>query len=316
MKHERIVCKNVDSGKRIDVFLFENSITASRSSAAELVLAGNVLLNGGKCKKSDIVNEGDVIDITLPALKELAARPEDIKIDIVYEDEHLLVVNKQKGMVVHPAPGNETGTLVNALLSHCKGSLSGINGIVRPGIVHRLDKDTSGLLIVAKTDKAHLKLAEQISKHTFKRQYEGVVFGSFREQSGVISLPVSRSKKDRKKMAVVLSGKQAVTEYQTIAVYGEHGVRYSHMRFVLKTGRTHQIRVHCAASGHPVAGDRVYGNAARDKKFFSLLEGQCLHAACIGFIHPETGEYVEFQAEFPEYFTQVLTRLQSWDRIL
>ena len=316
MKSERLVCKDNDSGKRIDVFLYDNKISPSRSSASVLIAGENVLINGEKCKKSDTVKKGDVVDVKFPVLKELTARPEDIKINIIYEDEFLLVVNKQKNMVVHPAPGNETGTLVNALLAHCKDGLSGINGIIRPGIVHRLDKDTSGLLIVAKTDKAHLKLAEQISKHTFKRMYEGVVFGSFQNPSGIINLPISRSIRDRKKMAVVQTGRESITEYQTIAVYSTHGVRYSHMSFMLKTGRTHQIRVHCAALGHPVAGDRVYGNAARDKKYFPTLQGQCLHAVCIGFIHPETGEYLEFRTDYPAYFAQVLTKLQTWDKII
>ena len=223
---------------------------------------------------------------------------------IVYEDDALLVVDKPKGMVVHPAPGNPDGTLVNALLYHCGDSLSGINGVIRPGIVHRIDKDTSGLLVVAKNDKAHIALQEQIQSHSFTREYRAVVHGNFREDSGTIDAPIGRNPKDRKKMAVTTQhSRPAVTHFEVLERYRD----YNYIKCRLETGRTHQIRVHMAYRGHPVAGDLVYGPSNTPKS----LQGQCLHAGLIGFIHPETGEYMEFTSELPETFTKFLRGLQS-----
>ncbi|MBO5908714.1 MAG: RluA family pseudouridine synthase, partial [Clostridia bacterium] len=216
-------------------------------------------------------------------------------LDIVYEDEELLVVNKPKGMVVHPAPGNPDGTLVNALLFHCQGKLSGINGVMRPGIVHRIDKDTSGLLIVAKTDFSHKILAEQIKEHSFTREYSAIVYGNVKNDSGTVNAPIGRDPKNRQRMAIVyVNSKKAVTHYNVV----ERLNGFTHMRFRLETGRTHQIRVHTASIGHPIAGDSLYG----PKKVITELQGQCLHAGKIGFIHPKTQEYLEFSSPLPEYF--------------
>ncbi len=289
-------------GERIDKFLSVFVENSSRNSIQKLIESGNVLVNGEPTNKKYKVSADDEIIMRTGELKPLDAEPENIPLDIVYEDEHLLVVNKPRGMVVHPAPGNYTGTLVNALLYHCKDSLSGINGILRPGIVHRIDKDTSGLLIVAKNDKAHLGLAEQIKEHSFTREYNAVIVGHLKEQSGTVSAPIGRNPKDRKKMCVTqTNSKNAVTHYNVIEEYNG----YSHVELKLETGRTHQIRVHMAHLGHPVAGDFVYGN---DKKS-SYLNGQCLHAIKIGFVHPITQEYLEFTSDLPDYFKDFLNKL-------
>ncbi len=288
------------SGARLDKFISEQAESLTRSAAAGLIENGAVLVNGEAKPKNYKLRSGDVIDIEIPEPKELDAVPQDIPIEIVYEDESLLVVNKPKGMVVHPAAGNPDGTLVNALLFHCKGRLSSINGVIRPGIVHRIDKNTSGLLIVAKTDDAHNFLAAQIKEHSFTREYEAIVVGRFKEPSGTIDAPIGRSKYDRKKMCVTeQNSRHAVTHYETVAEFGN----CSHIRFRLETGRTHQIRVHCAYMGHPVYGDDVYGKAVKG------VDGQCLHAKKIGFIHPETHEYMEFDSELPEYFQKILRKL-------
>ena len=288
------------SGARLDKFISEQAESLTRSAAAGLIENGAVLVNGEAKPKNYKLRSGDVIDIEIPEPKELDAVPQDIPIEIVYEDESLLVVNKPKGMVVHPAAGNPDGTLVNALLFHCKGRLSSINGVIRPGIVHRIDKNTSGLLIVAKTDDAHNFLAAQIKEHSFTREYEAIVVGRFKEPSGTIDAPIGRSKYDRKKMCVTeQNSRHAVTHYETVAELEN----CSHMRFRLETGRTHQIRVHCAYMGHPVYGDDVYGKAVKG------VDGQCLHAKKIGFIHPETHEYMEFDSELPEYFQKILRKL-------
>ena len=240
----------------------------------------------------------------MPDAKPLEAEPQDIPLDIVYEDSDLLVVNKPKGMVVHPANGNPDGTLVNALLYHCGDSLSGINGVIRPGIVHRIDKDTSGLLIVAKNDMAHVSLAEQIKEHSFSRAYEAVVYGNIKEDKITVNQPIGRSPKDRKKMAVTLkNSKNATTHFEVLERFG----KFTHVRCTLETGRTHQIRVHCAHIGHPVAGDEVYG----PKRVITSLHGQCLHAKHIGFVHPRTNEWLEFESELPEYFTSFLNKLKG-----
>ena len=291
------------SGKRLDVWLAE-AAEISRSRAQQLIEGGEVLINGKVAKKRDMVFQGDEVTYEIPEPEEIEAIPQDLPITIVYEDDHLLVVDKPQGMVVHPAPGNPDGTLVNALLYHCKGRLSSINGMVRPGIVHRIDKDTSGLLIVAKTDEAHRGLAEQIAVHSFVRRYEAVCVGSFREEAGTVNAPIGRSKTDRKKMAVTQeNSKPAVTHYR---VLGEtKNKMYSHLELTLETGRTHQIRVHMAYMGHPVAGDPVYGS----EKHRLGLSGQCLFAKFIQFTHPVTGAVLAFEADRPQFLRETLQKL-------
>jgi 23S rRNA pseudouridine1911/1915/1917 synthase len=301
MTTETLVAEH--GGLRLDAFVCEQ-LSLSRSLSATLIEEGNVLLNGKTSKKRAIVNIGDEIVIEMPELREIEAVPQDIPIEVVYEDDDLLVVNKPKGMVVHPAPGNNDGTLVNALLYHCKGKLSGINGIIRPGIVHRIDKDTSGLLVVAKNDIAHNGLAEQIKEHSFTRQYEAIVYGNVKNEKGTVDAPIGRDPKNRQRMAVVyVNSKPAVTHYEVLKRFEG----FTFMRFRLETGRTHQIRVHMASIGHPLAGDPVYG----PKKVITELDGQCLHAGLIGFIHPTTGEYMEFTSEIPQYFTSYLAKLKE-----
>lgn len=285
--------------QRADKYISDNT-ELSRSFAEELLENGSCLVNGTKCKKNYRVKAGDVVEITLPDMEEPEILPENIPLDIVYEDSDLLVVNKPKGMVVHPAAGHYSGTLVNALMYHCKDSLSGINGVIRPGIVHRIDKDTSGLLIVAKNDTAHNGLAEQIKVHSFTRRYEAVVLGGIKE-NGTVNAHIARHKTDRKKMAVAPDGREAITHYEVIENYG----KYTHLRLILETGRTHQIRVHMAYIGHPVAGDSVYGDGKP-----KWLEGQCLHAREIGFIHPITGKELFFTSPLPEYFEKMLKNIK------
>lgn len=287
------------AGERLDRFLSVQIGDVSRSSIVKLCDMGNVLVNSKPCGKNYKIREKDVITVTVPEPKEMEAKAENIPLDIVYEDNDLLVVNKPKGMVVHPAPGNYSGTLVNALLFHCKDSLSGINGVLRPGIVHRIDKDTSGLLIVAKNDKAHIGLAEQIQVHSFSREYEAVVYGNLKNPQGTVDAPIGRHKTDRKKMCVTAqNSKNAVTHYSL----KEYNNGFSYVSLRLETGRTHQIRVHMAYIGHPVAGDAVYG----PKNVIKSLNGQCLHAKKIGFIHPITGQMMNFDSELPPYFKEFL----------
>ncbi len=294
----------LQEGMRIDVAVTELVEDLTRSGAQRLVQEGLVTVGGTPVGKNYRLRNGDQVQVTVPEPKPMVAEAQNIPLDIVYEDEDLLVVNKPKGMVVHPAPGNPDGTLVNALLYHCQGSLSGINGVLRPGVVHRIDKDTSGLLIVAKNDFAHLKLAEQIKEHSFTREYRAVVHGNLREDSGTIHAPIGRSQKDRKKMAVTdKNSKDAITHYEVLARYSG----FTYIKCRLETGRTHQIRVHMAYLGHPVAGDQVYG----PKNTPTELHGQCLHAGLIGFIHPRTGEYIELEAPLPDYFTKILHALEA-----
>ena len=291
-----------DCGLRIDRFLSDKLDFLTRSAVQKNIDSQNVTVNSCAVNKNYKCRLNDRVEILIPDAVALETKAENIPLDIVYEDSDLLVVNTRKGMVVHPANGNWDGTLVNALLYHCRDSLSGINGVIRPGIVHRIDKDTSGLLIVAKNDAAHLGLAEQIKEHSFSRMYEAVVYGNIKEDGGTVNQPIGRNPKDRKKMAVVQNNaKPAVTHFQVIQRYGE----FTHIRCMLETGRTHQIRVHMAYIGHPLAGDSVYG----PKKVITSLNGQCLHAKLIGFNHPVLNRYMEFDSELPEYFKDFLAKL-------
>lgn len=287
---------------RLDKFLVNELDGFTRNAVSKLIANELVTVNEKCVSKNYKCKAGDSVSVEIPDAVELDVEAENIPLDIVYEDDDLLVVNKPKGMVVHPAPGNYSGTLVNALLYHCKDSLSGINGVIRPGIVHRIDKDTSGLLIVAKNDMAHLDLAQQIKEHSFHRAYQAVAYGNFKDDEGTVNQPIGRHPKDRKKMAVTLkNSKNAVTNYRVINRYD----KFTHIRCVLETGRTHQIRVHMAYIGHPLAGDPVYG----PKKVITELNGQCLHAGEIGFVHPRTKEYMEFKSELPDYFINFLKKL-------
>lgn len=287
---------------RADKWLSEQDCGLTRSGVQRLIGDGKVTVNGCKIRKSCELKDGDIVDVEIPEPVELEATPENIPVEIVYEDDQLLVVNKPKGMVVHPAPGNYTGTLVNALLYQCKGKLSSINGVIRPGIVHRIDKNTSGLLIVAKTDMAHIALAEQIKAHTFTREYYAVICGHLDNSHGIIDAPIGRNPNDRKKMCVTdKNSKPAKTEYFVL----EEFKGYSLVKCKLFTGRTHQIRVHMAWQGHPLYSDNVYGKAEK------MCEGQCLHAKKIGFIHPVDNKYYEFDSELPEYFTRVLDYMRK-----
>lgn len=285
--------------KRLDSFLADN-MDLTRSAVQKLLEGENVTVNGILQGKNYKLKNNDKVIVNVPNPEPLEITAENIPLDIVYEDEFLLVVNKPKGMVVHPAPGNYSGTLVNALMYHCKDSLSGINGVLRPGIVHRIDKDTSGLLIVAKNDLAHNHLAAQIKEHSFTREYEAVVIGTPKANEGLIELPIGRHPVKRKQMAVTYTNsKPAKTKYRVL----QAGDGLAYVRLTLFTGRTHQIRVHMAALGHPVAGDQIYGRAgAKYKK----LCGQCLHAKKIGFIHPATNKYIEFESKLPDYFVDFL----------
>ncbi|MBP3448618.1 MAG: RluA family pseudouridine synthase [Clostridia bacterium] len=288
---------------RVDKYLAEAYPEITRSYMQKLIEEGLVLVNGTPCTKKTAVSEGDVVSFEIPEAKELDVSAEDIPLEIVYEDDSLIVVNKPRGMVVHPANGNQEGTLVNALLHHCKGRLSSINGVIRPGIVHRIDKDTSGILLVAKTDSAHLSLAEQIKEHSVKREYVALLDGVIKHDSGTVNKPIGRSEKDRKKMAITMhNSRNAVTHYEVLERYSG----YCLVKCRLETGRTHQIRVHMASLGHPVTGDSVYG--AKKQKLFQ--RGQLLHAKTIGFIHPESGEYMEFTSQLPEEFQEVLGKLK------
>ena len=296
-----IACER--DGARLDAFLAESLPELSRSFIAGLIDSGSVTLCGKRLKKSYKTAAGDEFTLDLPEPHKLEVGAEDIPLDIVYEDNDVIVVNKPKGMVVHPAPGHSGGTLVNALLNHCGDSLSGINGVIRPGIVHRIDKDTSGLVIAAKNDAAHKFLADQLKDHSLSRVYEAVLVGNLREDSGTVDAPIGRHPTDRKKQAVtVKNSREAITHWEVIARYPG----FTHARMRLETGRTHQIRVHMAHIGHPVLGDTVYGS----KKPVPGLEGQCLHAKKLRFIHPATKEPVELECDLPDYFIKVLNSIK------
>ena len=288
------------AGMRLDKFLSENS-SLSRSYAAKLASDGMVKVNGAYADKKHKLSPGDIITAELPEPEALEAEPQDIPLDIVYEDDSLIVVNKPQGMVVHPAPGNPDGTLVNGLLYHCR--LSGINGVIRPGIVHRIDKDTSGLLVVAKTDAAHEQLSAQLKERKALRQYRCIVNGNIKNDDGTIDAPIGRNPNDRKKMAVVCGGRRAVTHYRVLERFG----RYTYVECTLETGRTHQIRVHMAHIVHSIVGDPVYGS----KKEQFKTNGQLLHAKTIGFVHPETNELMRFDSELPGYFEEILKKLRN-----
>ena len=302
MTEHRLICN--ESGIRLDKFISIADVGLSRSAAVNLIDNSGVTVNEKQVDKKYRLSAGDVVVLQIPDPVAYEAKAENIPLDIVYEDDYLLVVNKPKGMVVHPAAGNYDGTLVNALLYHCGDSLSGINGVLRPGIVHRIDKDTSGLLIVAKNDFAHAHLANQIKDHSFTREYEAVVFGNLKDDKGTVDAPIGRNPNDRKKMCVTAkNSKNAVTHYSVIRRYKG----YTHIKCILETGRTHQIRVHMAYLGHPVAGDNVYGVKNEKVSFV----GQCLHARKIGFIHPKTEKYLEFSSQLPDYFSEFLTKLSN-----
>jgi len=284
---------------RLDAFIAENFENISRSSAVKLIKDGLVLVNGKKAKPSQMLMQNDVLTVDLPEAKPLDVIAENIQLDILFEDNDIIVINKPKGMVVHPAAGNYNGTLVNALLYHCKGSLSGINGVLRPGIVHRIDKDTSGVLVVAKNDIAHTSLASQLAEHSMTRVYNAIAVGNIKEDNFTINAPIGRHPVDRKKMAVTTkNSKEAITHITVL----QRLVKYTFIEAKLETGRTHQIRVHMAYKGHPILGDEMY---AKIKHPFNL-QGQSLHAKLLGFKHPTTGEYMEFDTPLPKYFSKIL----------
>jgi len=300
-KKEFLVDKD-SVNKRIDVFIAENMNDKSRSYVKNLILKESITVNGQIKKSNYKVKENDLIEVTIPDNELLNVEPEDIPLDIVYEDKDVIVVNKPQGMVVHPAPGNYNNTLVNALLFHCK-DLSGINGVARPGIVHRIDKDTSGVLVIAKNDLAHKKLAEQFKEHSMTRVYVALTEGLIKENEGTVDKPLGRHPVERIKIAIVPGGRRAVTHYKVLKTYENNTL----VECRLETGRTHQIRVHLSSIGHPLVGDPVYGY----KKQRFNLQGQMLHAKTLGFIHPSTGEYMEFTTELPEYFRNVLKVLEN-----
>ena len=291
-------------GQRADQFLAQSLDNLTRSAAQKLLEGGHVLREGKALKKNDRLNLGDELAVLIPDPAPVEILPQDISLDIVYEDGDVIVVNKPVGMVVHPAPGHPDGTLVNALMHHCGASLSGINGELRPGIVHRIDRDTSGLIIAAKNDAAHLALAQQLQDHSLYREYETVVIGGMKEDQGTVDLPIARHPTDRKKMAVNhYNGRRAVTHWRVLNRYRG----YTHLQCRLETGRTHQIRVHLAQTGHPVLGDPVYGGV---RKGFPELVGQCLHARRLSFVHPATGERLTLECPLPDYFTATLARCE------
>ena len=296
-----VLTTETGSSKRLDAFLAESVEELTRAAAARLIEGGMVLVNGKPAAKSCKLTGAETVSVTLPEPEPIDAVPQNIPLDVVYEDDDVIVVNKPSGLVVHPAPGHPDGTLVNALLYHCGDSLSGVGGALRPGIVHRIDRDTSGLIIAAKNDLAHQSLAEQLKTHRLARTYESICVGNLREDSGTVDAPIARDPRDRKRMAVVAGGRNAVTHWEVIARYPG----YTHVRCKLETGRTHQIRVHMAYLGHPILGDTVYGA----KKPVPGLTGQCLHAVGLRFQHPRTGETVELSCPLPDEFIAMLRKI-------
>ena len=303
---KRMTIETKESAERIDALLARSVEGLTRSAAQRLLEQGAVTKNGAPVKKNYKTAPGDVFELVLPEPEEVDLVPQDLALDVVYEDDDLIVVNKPRGMVVHPAPGHPDETLVNALLHHCGDTLSGVGGEKRPGIVHRIDKDTSGLIIAAKNDSAHLALSAQLSDHSLRREYEAIVRGRLRADSGTIDVPIGRCPTDRKRMAVTpKASRSAVTHWEVIARYRG----YTHVRCRLETGRTHQIRVHMAHIGHPLLGDYTYGAPSPDKG----LEGQCLHARRLRFVHPSSGEAIELETPLPDYFLDVLKKLGDPD---
>lgn len=302
---EDIIELNIEEqgvGERIDKYLSDMLSSYSRSRIQKLISDGLVLVDNKNIKSNYRLNNGDFLKISIPFPEEYEILPENISLDIVYEDEDVILINKPKGMVVHPAAGHYEGTLVNALMHHCKDNLSGINGVLRPGIVHRIDMDTTGIIIACKNDKAHISLSEQLKEHSITRYYYAICHNSFSESSGTVDAPIGRHPIDRKKMAINhKNGKEAITHYEILQNYG----KYAFIKCRLETGRTHQIRVHMASIGHPLLGDNVYCSAKTPFK----LQGQTLHAGVLGFVHPKTGEYMEFEAPLPEYFEKLLKKL-------
>ena len=305
MQTESFEVQFEQEGERLDKFLSTIYPDFSRAFFQKLIKNQKVWVNDQNQKASFLVHTDDLVKIEIPDAVETTIVPEDIPLDILYEDQDLLIVNKPKGMVVHPSAGHYTGTLVNAIMYHCKDSLSGINGKIRPGIVHRIDMDTTGSLIVCKNDEAHVDIAQQIKEHSVNRIYVGIVCGNVKDDEGTIEGPIGRHPIERKKMAInEKNGKPAITHYKVLERFGN----YTYMQFKLETGRTHQIRVHMASIGHPLLGDALYSS---NRSTFKNLQGQTLHAQTIGFIHPKTGEYMEFSAPLPEYFKKLLSILQS-----
>ena len=292
-----------DVGKRVDVFAAENYEELSRSGLKKIIDGGGVTVNNKTVKANYKLRTGDIVTMNIPESVPLEIIPQNIPLDILYEDDDVIVINKPQGMVVHPAPGHYTDTLVNALLYHCGDSLSGINGIMRPGIVHRIDMDTSGVIMAAKNNNAHRSLALQLAEHSITRKYNAIVYNNIKEDEGTIDKPLGRNPSDRKKMAVVPGGRRAVTHYRVLDRLG----KFTYIEAQLETGRTHQIRVHMTYAGHPLLGDSVYG----PKKQPFNLKGQVLHARVLGFVHPVTGEYMEFESPLPEYFQKLLERCRN-----
>ena len=305
MEEEMLVflATETDTNSRIDKFLSEQEEGISRSYIQKLIKDGKVLVNNKSVKSNYRIVAGDEVVLYVPEPEELDIQAENIPLDILYEDDDVILINKGKDMVVHPAPGHYSGTIVNALLYHCKDNLSGINGVMRPGIVHRIDRNTTGVIVVCKNDKAHNCLAAQLKEHSITRKYNAIVYNAFKEGNGTVNAPIGRHPVDRKKMAVNHThGKEAVTHYEVIKNLGN---KYALIECTLETGRTHQIRVHMSSIGHPLVGDDIYGPSSSKFK----LEGQALHARVLGFIHPTTGEYMEFEAPIPDYFTELIEKL-------
>ena len=304
MEYLSLTVENHEKNLRIDKFLSERMPEQSRSYLQKLIKDGNITVNEHIVKPNYKVQQNDLVNLTIPDPEEPDILPENIPLDILYEDDAILIINKPKGMVVHPSAGHYSGTIVNAVMYHCNGNLSGINGVMRPGIVHRIDMDTTGAIVICKSDQAHQNLAEQLKVHSITRKYRAIVYGNFKEDSGTITGDIGRHPADRKKMAIVQqNGKPAITHYRVLERFGD----FTYVECQLETGRTHQIRVHMASKGHPLLGDEVYGPSKCPFK----LQGQCLHAMILGFKHPITGKYVEFEAPLPEYFTHLLQNLRK-----